>query len=353
MRWIVFGLLFISLILNAQTDYKPGYVISLNGDTLLGDIDYRGDLSMSKLCKFKHADNTVTEYSPSDIEAFRFTDSKYYVSREINSEAVFLEYLIKGKVSIYYMRDAKGNHYYIDKEDIGLTEIPYEEGIKDIDGKKMFYESTRHIGFISVFMQDAPELRSQIYMIKEPKHDNLIKLAEDYHNAVCDGEKCIIYEKKQPLVKLSITPYAGLTKYMGFGQILKDVGADLSFCFPWASEKFYIKTGLAYSHFVEDGETIGVRRIPLQFQYIYKAHILQPNISAGINLLTTGHSDYKALTHTFNLNVGLDYRITDNMCITTAFKSDSSPLVAVSVLHGFSEFERVSHSVTLGLRFDL
>jgi hypothetical protein len=51
-------------------------------------------------------------------------------------------------------------------------------------------------------MQDAPNLQSKINDIKKPGHQNLIKLAEDYHNAVCEGEKCIIYAKSAPLIKI-------------------------------------------------------------------------------------------------------------------------------------------------------
>jgi len=181
---ILFGLLLSTEILNAQSDFRSGYIIKTTGDTIFGKIDYRGDLFMSRLCKFKDIDNSITEYSPNDIEAFRFLDSKYYVSRTIDNNKSFMEYLIKGKVNIYYMRDDKGGHYYIDKEDVRLTEIPYEEGIKYVDNKQVFYESTKHIGFLKYYMQDAPELQTRIQSVKKPDHQNLIKLAEDYHNAV-------------------------------------------------------------------------------------------------------------------------------------------------------------------------
>jgi hypothetical protein len=178
---ILLGLLLATEILSAQTDFRPGYIIEATGDTIYGQIDYRGDLLMSRLCRFKGDDNIIKRYSPNDIIAFRFFDSKYYVTREINSNKVFMEYLIKGIVNIYYTRDENGAHYFIDKEGIKITEIPYEEGIKYVDGRKVFYESTKHIGFLSTYMKDAPELQSRIQAIKRPEYEVLIKLAEDYH----------------------------------------------------------------------------------------------------------------------------------------------------------------------------
>ncbi|MFO7657435.1 MAG: hypothetical protein R6W78_10235 [Bacteroidales bacterium] len=68
---ILLGLLLTTSFLNAQTDFRPGYIIYTNGDTLYGQIDFRGDLLMRSLCKFKDTDNTIKEYAPNDIAAFK------------------------------------------------------------------------------------------------------------------------------------------------------------------------------------------------------------------------------------------------------------------------------------------
>ncbi|HLO90715.1 MAG TPA: hypothetical protein VK172_06060 [Lentimicrobium sp.] len=48
---------------------------------------------------------------------------------------VFLEILIKGKISIYYLRDLEGDHYFIEKEGQPLINLPYKEGIITRNGK--------------------------------------------------------------------------------------------------------------------------------------------------------------------------------------------------------------------------
>ena len=111
------------------------------------------------------------------------------------------------------MRDKSGNHYYIDKADLKLTETPYEEGIKYVGDKQFFYKSKTHISLLNYYMQDAPEFQSRIQSIQEPDHRILIKLAEDYHNAVYEGEKCIIYEKKQPFIKVNLEAVAGVVNF--------------------------------------------------------------------------------------------------------------------------------------------
>ena len=68
---IIFILLCLSNILNAQNDFRAGYIITNSNDTVFGEIDYRGDILMGKLCKFKTNGNIV-DYLPSQISAYRF-----------------------------------------------------------------------------------------------------------------------------------------------------------------------------------------------------------------------------------------------------------------------------------------
>ncbi|QCK15738.1 hypothetical protein DCC35_13795 [Mangrovivirga cuniculi] len=346
---------FLSIInIHAQTDFRPGYVITSSEDTLQGEIDYRGDLLMSKVCKFKNKSNNVTEFSPGDIIAYRFIDSKYYVSKEVNQKDVFLEYLIQGEMNIYYMRDESGDHYYIEKDNTEFTRLPYEEKIMHVDGKRVLYESTQHIGLLKYYTRDAPDFVSRVKTIKKPEHRNLIKLAEDYHNAVCkEEEKCIIYEKKLPLIKIAVTPYLGLTKYKGYDGFVNEIGGYLSFWAPRTSEKLFFKTGLIYNKLSEEeGEDITVYKIPLQVQYIFRAHRIQPNLSAGVNFLTARLNNYKEISHTLTLNAGLDYKIFKNAYLSTMLNSEFTPpsRVAVSDSMGFG---LISYSFIVAMRFDL
>lgn len=286
-KLLLFGLLFTTGILNAQTDFRPGYIINSTGDTIYGEIDYRGDLLMSSVCKFKGKESKITEYYPNNIIAFRFSDSKFYVSREINNRNVFLEYLIKGEINIYYMRDDFGDHYYLDKEDVKLTEIPYEEGVKNIDDKEVYYETTKHIGLLYYYMQDAPDFQSRIQSVKKPEQQNLVKLAEDYHNAVCEGEQCIIYEKPVPFIKIIPELVGGVIKYSNVDDLndkyYMHAGIIGHIWLPRTSEKMYFRTGVLFSQLDIDGEKKNYFKIPCQLEYIYPKGIFRPRIAYGLN----------------------------------------------------------------------
>ena len=349
---VLLGLVISSRMLNAQTDFRSGYIIKSVEDTIFGQIDYRGDLLMSGLCKFKDVDNTITEYSPTDIDAYRFINGKYFVTKEIDSKKVFMEYLIQGKINIYYLRDNTGDHYYLDKEDVKLVEIPYEEGIKYIDDRPFYYESKKHIGILNYFMQDAPKLKSEIKTIKKPGHRNLIKLAENYHNAVCENEVCIIYEKKDSFIKISITPIWGFTKYKSYDKFANEFGGYIYFWAPRANEKLFFKTGLTYNQFSERGTALSTLRIPIQFQYIYRAHKLQPHMSGGVNILSFKIDNLREASHTLSLNAGLNYQISNRISISTSFNSDYTPLSTV-IVNEYETFDIISYSLITGLRIDL
>jgi len=307
-RLILVGILISTGLLNAQTDFRPGYVVETSGDTLNGEIDYRGDLLMSQICKFKDSDNTIDSYSPNDIIAFRFLRSKFYVSKEINHKKVFLEYLIKGKVNIYYMRDEKGDHYYLDKEGVKLVEIPYEEGIKYVDNKKVYFETTKHIGFLKYYMQDAPDLISRIQSVKKPEHQVLIKLAEDYHNKVCDEDKCIIYEKKHPFLKVNLEAISGIVNFENI-EGLNDkyyfqIGILVHLWMPRTNEKIYFKTGLLYSEVEQSADKKNYLKIPTHIGYLApNTYRIRPSISIGLG--SPSYSGGLAIKISKRINLGI------------------------------------------------
>lgn len=75
-----FFLLFIPFFSNAQSNYKPGYVVTLKGDTLHGFIDYHEWDKNPKEIRFKQAQNDAkTEnYSAGNAGAFAVNDQVYY-----------------------------------------------------------------------------------------------------------------------------------------------------------------------------------------------------------------------------------------------------------------------------------
>lgn len=307
-KLILFGILISAKTIHAQTDFRSGYIIKNSGDTLYGKIDYRGDILMSRKCRFKNLNDTIYEYSPNDITAYRFIDSKYYVSKKINGRIVFLEYLFKGKVNIYYMRDGSGDHYFIDKEGEDLIEIPYKEGYKKVNDKEVYYETNNHIGILTYYMQDAPELLPRIKNFKKPDHYNLIELAEDYHNTVSKKEEFIIFEKKQPLIKVNFEFVGGVVNFENVRDLNDKYyfqsGVLAHFWMPRTNEKIYFKIGLLYAQPEQDGEKKNYLKLATHIGYLApNTYLIRP--SASIGLLSPSYSAGIALKINKRINIGV------------------------------------------------
>ena len=84
----------------AQTNPKPGYIITNNGDTIRGNIDFRTNEKLSKQCEFwANGGNEDTTYKPGDIEGFRFDNGGKYseensqitINTYVNNEMVVIE----------------------------------------------------------------------------------------------------------------------------------------------------------------------------------------------------------------------------------------------------------------------
>ena len=328
------GLFLATVLINAQTDFRPGYVVKVNGDTLIGEIDYRGDILMGEVCRFK-PNNTVRAviYSPDDINEFKFNESKYYISKEVKGQKVFLEFLIKGRVNIYSLKDQRGNHFFIEKTGLGLSELPYEEGITYKENVPIEYKSTTHIGLLNIYMQDAPEFQSRIAKMNKPKQRWLIELAEDYHKRVCKDEDCIIFEKKLPFLKVNLEFVAGVNYikngvmdefyyYIQEGDIKNrnyfQAGVLANFWLPRVNEKLYLRTGILYSTFESNNASKKYYKIPIQVEYIYPNGIIRPKLGYGINL-------YKPFNYTVTIMPGLNIEITKSVYIEINYYADFLP----------------------------
>jgi len=294
-NFLILPFVFLSMCLHAQTFFKPGYVIKSDGDTLFGEVDYRGGIRMSRVCTYRHnSKDSVRHFSPEEILGYRFPESKYYISKEVDGKKVFLEFLIKGRVNVYYLKDERdGDHYYIEKDSLGFAEIPYKEEFKVKDQQEYLSKSTRHFGLLSYYMQDANGLQQEILSLKKPGHQNLITLVKDYHNAVCEGDKCIIYAKKLPPFKVGFEVTGGIISitdpilgHYKFSQ----AGIMAHIWMPMISENLFFKTGILlqtgvllkpadYSGLDYDGT-----QIPIQVEYVYPHGIIRPKFAIGTSL---------------------------------------------------------------------
>lgn len=221
------------LQLKAQSDFRNGYVIKNNNDTIYGLIDYKGNKANAKKCIFRKDINSEKQvFNPDEIKGFRFINSKYYISKTINigneTEQLFLEYLINGIIDIYYYRDDNGEHYLVDNGRDNLIELKNEEKEIIIGDTRYVKESKEYIGILKVTFKESPMVSKRVENISL-NHKSLINITHDYHNQVCTDEECIIYEKKLPKVKST------------YGVVVGFNGMSISQIREFSDEFYYMK----------------------------------------------------------------------------------------------------------------
>ncbi len=195
----------------AQTDFRNGYYITLENDTINGLVDYRGEVRNSQTCVFKKNDDTEPmQFNPNDIMSYRFNDGKFYISKQINTgdeeKTVFLEFLVNGITNLYFYRDINNYTYFIEDKNGKLLALTNETITSNVDGKgEVQRNSNKYIGILRATFSDCKEIQPQINSVGLG-HKSLINITKSYHNYVCDTEECIVYEKKVPSAKIRFAP---------------------------------------------------------------------------------------------------------------------------------------------------
>ncbi len=207
----------LSFIFNvySQSNYKKGYVITLNNDTLFGLIDFRTDIMNSQFCKFK-PDTTESEviYRPGEIESYRIlNEGKYYVSRTVEIEnvkrTVFLEFLVQGLLNLYYFPEEYGYYFFENKEGkiIGITKKPDE-----ITEDRKIKKDNRYKGVLTYVLREDISLALKSADVAFGRK-SMIEYTKDYHEDMCEsGEKCIIFENdyKKKFTKINVNAFSGI-----------------------------------------------------------------------------------------------------------------------------------------------
>jgi len=229
--------LFISIVSLGQTDFRPGYYITWENDTVYGLIDFRGAKRNSDHCLFKETEKSEpVQFNPTDISAYRFTDSKFYVSKEIEindtERQAFLEFLVNGITDIYYYSGEDHTCYFIEGKNGRLIELTNDMIDEYIEGEGHFRrESKKYIGVLKATLADCEEVQEDIEKAGL-NHKSLINIGKKYHEYVCDNDDCIVYEKPVPKFKFKFAPFIGIN--------------FIKLSFP---ETNHFDSGLSYSEF--------------------------------------------------------------------------------------------------------
>ena len=340
----------------AQADFRPGYVVTNAGDTLRGEIDYRGNILMGRQCTFRAGRGTdEVRYSPAELVAYHFDEGRYFQSRRVDGEGlVFLEVLVQGELDVYYYKGKSGEHYYVEKVGMPFTEVPAVSGMVEVDGKQ-YARDKLHAGTLNYFTQDAPALQQDINKMTKLTPKGMIRLAEQYHGMVCtDGSPCVVYQSVQPVARVALEVSGGgfvtfRNRKAGLeGGLWAGVpAAYVHVSFPRVSERFFLRTGFAAQlhgqevWFADTSEQLFASqgygdyasrhrnffKIPLQVEYQSIRGTVRPKLAYGITY-------YLPSSFLTSAMAGVNIFLTEHVALSVAYEAEffswQMPLIPAS-----------------------
>jgi hypothetical protein len=234
-----FNILCLTLLsanLLGQINYKKGFIITNQQDTLRGLISDAGTIRNSRVCVYKADLHSIpVKYYPNDIQFFALDGDKQYQSLEVFEKGefkkTFLEVLVKGNVNLYYFYKNNEMKFFIEKTKdslIALTNkkvpIPISTtglyGLINNDKSPLqsdrFEEQFNANIYIDLYkdtlatlFSDKQEIVNELPNLKYT-HRSIMGITKEYIYQSCGEGDCLQYEKNLKLSKPYFGFYSGI-----------------------------------------------------------------------------------------------------------------------------------------------
>jgi hypothetical protein len=337
----------------AQSDFRPGYYVKSNGDTVRGLIDYRGDVFNAYNCHFRFEPGKETQdLTPHNILAYRIDNGKLYVSKTVTIDkygshkivdeyhdreakitpveketlSVFLECLVRGEVSTYFLRTRDGvDYFFLEKKqgeiqtlDNNVVVYRSPEGIERIKNTNQYRAA---IGYVA---KDYPDLRSEVGQISFNRRD-VIDFSKKYHLEACKtGEKCLVYEGEVKKDRSRFGAYVkGANHTAEYRSTAQDIdgnttsfgaGVLMEISMGNTGERFFCDLKLGYDRNKFDGgytithngskenytADISAIRFSPTLMYVYPRYDFKPMVFAGVFGEYLSFSNWKTDSQSFD-----------------------------------------------------
>lgn len=237
-RYMFFLLAFFIHVNAFNQDFRGGYIIK-ESDTLRGFVANRSKKLNGKSCVFKLTKKgTAEEYLPPSITAFGIDGYKQYELKQLPaksnaSEAVFVEALVKGVLSLY----TNDGLFYLERD----TLIQLEPGIGTRAGQR--YRSNRYIGSLNYAMRDCRQNNDKVPYTE----DGLVEAVIKYNQ--CKGSTSTVIKTGMKRFRFNVAILGGvdmgqvnlqgLEKFSYVKSYSAPIGLGLRVSLPRLTDRFF------------------------------------------------------------------------------------------------------------------
>lgn len=202
---IIFLIIFFVVISSrsyCQNDFRSGFIITSENDTIKTQVAYRSNLKNYKSCLCKGEQGEI-EYLPNQIKGFGYDNDKFF-SSQISKDS-FVEALVSGKISLYKSK----NTYYLKKDTSLYTLEPAFEEVEK-DGRVSVKENKSWRGITSFLISDCITDPQNVVAGTNQEEKSLTKLIVKYNK--CTGSEVAEYKAHKPWIKYEFGATVGLSK---------------------------------------------------------------------------------------------------------------------------------------------
>lgn len=210
-----------------QENYQPGYIVSLAGDTIYGQVDYRNwELNPDKIYFQDESDKVKRSYTPLDVRAFSVQDEFYiraivqaekspYKTNTLNDVAevtlsidtIFLQTLVEGLKSLYYYKQQNGKEQFYVLQPSGIALLIQKKYLKNQNGRSTVAENRRYLGQLALYLQDCSSIQSKLEDVQYTR-SSLQQLFDAYYRCTNTEET---FQKEVEKVTTEIGLLAGVS----------------------------------------------------------------------------------------------------------------------------------------------
>ncbi|AYB33702.1 hypothetical protein D4L85_25355 [Chryseolinea soli] len=153
--FLVFLVLLLAVVSAGAQDFRPGTIITSDGDTLTGKISYKANLYTTRIIRFKSG-GTVRRLNVNDLEEVNFLNEAHFVARHLKGpeqDKSLAKVLLKGYVSLY-----RGGHYFYGEKDKTICELYDKNERSEVSGNIYRRRSKLYLSRLHEMFKDCSDV---------------------------------------------------------------------------------------------------------------------------------------------------------------------------------------------------
>jgi hypothetical protein len=244
-------LLFPISVILGQSDYRPGFIVTLQNDTIYGEIGYKSNSNLYQSCRVRN-DGTFTDFSPDQLIGFGFKNDKYFTSGIV--AGAYVEELVRGALTLYKHQDT----YFLENNAGDIYKLEEKDSVMLVDDRNIIYRSQRWRGIVSYSVSDC-FINSDLVQQLDFNERKLTEIVSEYNK--CIGSEYTIFKGTKPWTRIEFGLHQGIvlsniglvrstqyehlsSRYNTIGPL---IGLSVTASSPRVDEKMAIQTGAFFS----------------------------------------------------------------------------------------------------------